>query len=141
MHQKVKLFIFASLIAIFITTIFELIYSYSFMLSVFNNADHPWRYFGAFISAITGMALFVTPIFMRSKFDEDYSYALIVSASVASLFTINDILYYFVIDHELTVAELMFWILLEFLEYGLMGFVYVFMMKSKFLKRLLIPNS
>ncbi len=132
-----KKYIFSSIAAIIVTAVFESVFVRLVIETIFTNAEHPWRYYGSFISALSGMVIFSIPILMKNTFDEDKRFALLMGLAVAGLFIFNDLLYYIVIKHTMTISELLAWILLELTEFSFMAYAYYYFMKSDFVLKLL----
>lgn len=128
--EKAKQYIAAAVLAISAAALIEWLFIYGVMKPNFGVTEHPWRFFGAIISSLSGMLLFSVPILMRNEFDEDKKTALILGLGVALLFGLNDLLFYALIDPNPVLNEYLAWVLLEFLQFGVMGFAYTEAMAS-----------
>ena len=129
----------ACLFTIVVVAIFESIFKHTLISSLYDNATHPWRDYGSFFSVLSGMALFTSPIFMNNQFNEGYKFGLILGSCVAIIFTFNDVALYFLQFPKFEFGEMSLWVILEFLEFSLMGFLYIYIMKNGY--KFLMPSS
>jgi hypothetical protein len=128
---RARQYIASALLAIIAAAIIEWSFIYGIMKPNFAITEHPWRFFGAIISSLSGILLFSVPVLMRNEFDEGRKICVLLGLGVAVLFAVNDFLYYALIDQDPKVFEYLGWIVLEFLQYGTLGLVYHISMSSE----------
>ncbi len=127
---KAKQYIASAILAIIAAAIIEWLFIYGIMQPSFGITDHPWRFFGAVISSLSGILLLSVPILMRNEFDENRTICLLLGLGVGFLFALNDILYYVLIAKNPNFSEYIGWMILEFIQFGTLGFVYHYSMIS-----------